>query len=76
MQTCQRCGGARFYGSGAVGWGGPLCSCAYPQVPNPDIPAYFCQPPVPSPIPRIAELEQRVEVLEKLPAPKGAPNAK
>ena len=30
METCQRCHGAVFYGSGAVGWGGPRCSCAQP----------------------------------------------
>lgn len=38
MQTCQRCGGARFSGSGTVGWGGPICNCQYPQIPNPDVP--------------------------------------
>jgi hypothetical protein len=38
MQICQRCGGARFFGSGTVGWGGPICNCQYPQIPNPDVP--------------------------------------
>lgn len=39
MQTCQRCGGVRFFGSVAVGWGGPICNCQYPQLPNPDAPS-------------------------------------
>lgn len=43
VQTCQRCGGARFYGTGSVGWGGPMCNCQYPQVANPDQPPQFQQ---------------------------------
>ena len=38
VQTCSRCGGARFFGTGAIGWGGPMCNCQYPQIPNPDQP--------------------------------------
>lgn len=38
MQTCGRCDGARFFGTGAVGWGGPICNCQYPQITNPDQP--------------------------------------
>lgn len=38
MQTCRRCGGARFFGSGSVGWGGPICNCLHPDIQNPDVP--------------------------------------
>jgi hypothetical protein len=38
MQTCSRCGGAKFFGTGGFGWGGLICNCQYPQIPNPDIP--------------------------------------
>ncbi len=38
VQTCLRCGGARFFGSGVIGWGGPICNCQNPQIPNPDVP--------------------------------------
>jgi hypothetical protein len=43
MQTCSRCGGARFFGNGAVGWGGPICNCQYPDITNPDAPAQVTQ---------------------------------
>lgn len=37
--TCQRCGGAYYFGSGQVRWSGPICNCKlYPQTPNPDQP--------------------------------------
>lgn len=27
MTTCLNCGGAIFYGSGTIGWGGQICNC-------------------------------------------------
>lgn len=39
METCVKCGGARFYGSGTVGWSGPICNCAEPVPTNPPTPA-------------------------------------
>ncbi len=38
MATCRRCGGAKFFGAGNIGWGGPLCNCQFSDIPNPDVP--------------------------------------
>ncbi len=32
IESCVKCGGAIFFGTCAVGWGGPICNCTYPTI--------------------------------------------
>lgn len=61
MQTCQRCGGARWFGTGSIGWGGPTCSCLFPQILSPDVP-----PQSPGLFQPIIQLNQILERLERI----------
>lgn len=51
MESCIKCGGARFYGAGSVGWGGQICNCHEPVFQNPPM---QMQQNFPSPWPQTA----------------------
>lgn len=60
MKSCQNCGGAVFFGGGAIGWGGPICRCPHPILINSQIGQGGASWPAVTP-PRTAE--QRIEEL-------------